>query len=219
MKVIRGLCYVFVWICMILTAALMLLMVAEVLSRAIINRAILGSTEWAQVLLVCTLSSFGASILCNYQVKIDVLTSHFSPRAQVILDVIIRLLTVATIAFLAYRQGAYAIKSYNQGVYYNNIKMPQWPFVALFSLSYGVAALTSLLLAIRKLISLFNGTYEQEAALEDTDPIFAYGKWRDFNEAEAAAQSDAIEAGSKIEQPETIDAINKDGGDDSESKS
>ena len=52
MKIIRGLCYVFVWICMILTAALMLLMVAEVLSRAIINKAILGSTEMAQVLLV-----------------------------------------------------------------------------------------------------------------------------------------------------------------------
>lgn len=212
MKIIRGLCYVFVWICMILTAALMLLMVAEVLSRAIINKAILGSTEMAQVLLVCTLSSFGASILCNYQVKIDVLTSHFSPRAQVILDVVVRVLTAVTIAYLAYRQGIYAVTRYNQKVFYNNIGMPEWPFVALFSLSYAVAALTSLLLAIRKFLSLFNGTYEQEVALEDTDPIFAYGKWRDFNEAEAGAQSGAIEAGEQLGGAEDAET-NDEGGD------
>lgn len=208
MKFIRGLCLVFVWICMALTAALMLLMVGEVLSRALLNKAILGSTEMAQMLLVSTLSSFGASVFCNYQVKIDVLTSHFSAKAQIIIDVIVRFLTFFTILFLAWRQGAYAITSYNQKIIYTNLKMPQWPFVALFSLSYGVAALTVLCLAIRKLLSLFNGTYEQEVALEDTDPVFAYGKWRDFNQAEAAAQSGAIEAGEQVAN------MKEEGGDD-----
>lgn len=199
MKFIRGLCLVFVWICMALTAALMLLMVAEVLSRAVLNRAILGSTEMAQILLVCTLSSFGASVFCNYQVKIDVLTSHFGAKAQVIVDVIVRILTFAVILFLAYRQGAYAITSANQRIVYTNLKMPQWPFVALFSLSYFVAAMTQLCLIIRKTASLFNGTYEQEVKLEDTDPVFAYGKWRDMNETEAAAQADIMEAGGQTE--------------------
>ena len=202
MKIIRGLCLVFVWICMALTAALMLLMVGEVLSRALINRSILGSTEMAQMLLVCTLSSFGASVFCNYQVKIDVLTSHFSAKAQVILDVVIRVLTFLTILFLAYRQGVYSITSYKQKIIYTNLKMPQWPFVALFAMSYLIAAITELALAIRKFLSLFNGTYEQEVALEDTDPVFAYGKWRDFNQTEAAAQSSAIEAGEQVEKKE-----------------
>ena len=202
MKIIRGLCLVFVWICMILTAALMLLTVADVFAIKVLNKAILGATEMSQMLLVCTLSSFGASVFCNYQVKIDVLTSHFSAKTQVIIDVIVRILTFFTILFLAWRQGAYAITSYNQKIIYTNLKMPQWPFVALFSLSYGVAALTVLCLAIRKFLSLFNGTYEQEVALEDTDPVFAYGKWRDFNQTEAAAQSSAIEAGEQVEKKE-----------------
>ena len=86
MKIIRALCHVFVWICMLCTAAMMLLMVSEVLSRWLFNRAILGSTEWAQVLLCCTMSSFGAAILCNRMTKVDILTSHLKPKAQVILE-------------------------------------------------------------------------------------------------------------------------------------
>ena len=49
MKIIRGISG-FTWLCMGFIAALMLLMVAEVLDRAIFNRSIMGATEWAQVL-------------------------------------------------------------------------------------------------------------------------------------------------------------------------
>lgn len=176
MKVIRALCHVFVWLCMLCTAAMMLLMVAEVLSRWIIGKAILGSTEWAQVLLCCTMSSFGAAILCNRMTKVDILTSHLKPKTQVILDIVVLFLAAVAIGVLSWRQGAYALLTYRQHVIFDNIRLPKWYFVAVFSLSYGVAALTTLCVVVRKICSAVKGDWEKEVKLGDTDWEFAFGK-------------------------------------------
>ncbi len=176
MKIIRGICHVFVWLCMLFTLAMMLLMVAEVLSRWLLNRAILGSTEWACVLLCCTMSSFGAAVLCNRMTKVDIVTSHLKPKAQVILDIFVLFFAAVAIGVLSWRQGVYAVTTYQQHVFYNNINMPKWPFVAVFSLSYGVGALTALCVMIRKICSAVKGEYEKEVRLGDADFEFAFGK-------------------------------------------
>ena len=176
MKIIRALCRVFTWLCMIFISAMMLLMVVEVLDRAIFNRSIVGATEWAQILLLSNMSSFGASILANRQVKVNIVTSRLSPKAQVILDIVIIFLTAVAIAILSWQQFNYALTSFKQHISYINIPIPQWPFVMVFSMSYGVAALTALLLVIRKIGSAIKGEWELEAAMEDTDELFAFGQ-------------------------------------------
>jgi len=176
MKIIRGLCRLFVWLCMIFIVAMMLLMVAEVLSRAILNKAILGSTEWAQVLLCCTLSAFGAAVLTNRMTKVDIVTSRMKPKAQVLMDIVMLFLGAVSIGFLAAAQGAYALKVYRQHVFYTNIRLPQWPFVAVFAMSYAVAAIATLGVTIRKIVSASKGAWEKEVRLGDADPVFAYGK-------------------------------------------
>lgn len=176
MKIIRVLCHIFVWLCMLFTAAMMLLMVAEVLRRWLIGRAILGSTEWAQVLLCCTMSSFGAAILCNRMTKVDILTSHLKPKTQVIMDIFVLFFAAVAIGVLAWQQGVYAFTTYKQHVIFDNIRLPKWPFVAVFSMSYGVATLTTFCVMIRKIVSAVKGDWEKEVKLGDADPLFAYGK-------------------------------------------
>ncbi len=176
MKIIRGLCRFFVWLCMIFICAMMLLIVAEVLRRAIFNKAILGSTEWAQVLLCCTLSAFGAAVLTNRMTKVDILTSRMKPKTQVLLDILMLLLSAASIGALAWAQGAYALKVYQQHVVYNNIRLPQWPFVAVFAMSYAVAAIATFGVMIRKIVSAAKGEWDKEVRLGDADPVFAFGK-------------------------------------------
>ena len=176
MKVIRGLCRVFTFLCMVFVSAMMLLMVAEVLYRTFFNRSIIGGTEWAQILLLLNMSSFGASILANRQVKVNILTSRFSPKGQVIMDIVILFLTAVAIGMLSAAQFGYALTSFKQHISYVNIPVPQWPFVGVFAMSYGVAAITALLLVIRKIGSAVKGDWELEAALEDTDELFAFGQ-------------------------------------------
>lgn len=205
MKIVRGLCRVLTWLCMVFIAALMLLMVAEVLRRALFHRSILGSTEWAQVLLVCNMCAFGAAVLSNRQIKVNILTAHFKPKTQVILDVIMLILTFVTIGILSWQQFNYAIKSYETHIFYTNVNLPQWPFVALFAFSYGVAALTVLCLIIRKIGSMIKGEWEKEARLEEMDEIFVYGK-------KALAQRDAEMAKEKEKAKEKEEKSNPEGG-------
>ncbi|MBR2880214.1 MAG: TRAP transporter small permease subunit [Oscillospiraceae bacterium] len=176
MKVIRGLCRVFTVLCMIFVSAMMLLMVAEVCYRTFFNRSIIGGTEWAQILLLLNMSSFGAAVLANRQVKVNILTSKFSPKAQVILDIIIVFFAALAIAALSAAQFGYTMTSFKQNISYVNIPVPQWPFVAVFAMSYGVAAITGILLVVRKIIAAVKGEWELEAALEDTDELFAFGQ-------------------------------------------
>ncbi len=176
MKVIRGLCRVFTVLCMIFVSAMMLLMVAEVCYRTFFNRSIIGGTEWAQILLLLNMSSFGASVLANRQVKVNILTEKLSPKAQVILDIVIVFLAALAIGALSAAQFGYTMTSFKQHVSYVNIPVPQWPFVAVFAMSYGVAAITGILLVVRKIVAAVKGEWELEAALEDTDELFAFGQ-------------------------------------------
>lgn len=161
---------------MALIVGLMLLMVGEVLSRALFDRAILGSTEIAQVLLVCNMTAFGAAVMSNRQIKVNMLTAKFPMKVQVVLDVVMLFLCFLTITVLSWQQFNYAIKSYNTHIFYTSIELPQWPFIALFSLGYAVAALTILSLLIRKIVSVSKGEWEKEFQLEDMDEIFVFGK-------------------------------------------
>ena len=108
--------------------------------------------------------------------KVDILTSHLKPKAQVILDIFVLFLSAVAIGVLSWRQGAYAVTTYNQHVIFDNIRLPKWPFVAVFSMSYGVAALTTLCIFVRKIVSAVKGDWEKEARLGDTDWEFAFGK-------------------------------------------
>ena len=176
MKVIRAINRFFTWICMALIVGLMLLMVGEVLSRALFHRAILGSTEIAQVLLVCNMTAFGAAVMSNRQIKVNMLTAKFPMKVQVVLDVVMLILCFLTISVLSWQQFNYAFKSYNNHIFYTSIEVAQWPFIALFSLGYAVAALTILSLVIRKIVSISRGEWEKEFQLEDMDEIFVFGK-------------------------------------------
>ena len=176
MKIIRGISRFFVWMTMFFIVALMLLMVAEVVLRSIFGKAILGSTEWACMLLLFELTSIGAAVLSNRMIKVNMVTVKFPPKVQVVLDIIMLLLCTGTIGVVAWRQFIYAMKSMNDGTTYVTLGLPQWPFIVLFSLAYGVGAITTLAVLIRKIANAVKGKWELEKELEDMDPIFVFGK-------------------------------------------
>ena len=176
MKVIRGISRFFVWMTMFFIVALMLLMVAEVLLRSIFGKAILGSTEWACMLLLFELTSIGAAILSNRMIKVNMVTVRFSAKAQVILDIIMLTLCSGIIGLVAWRQFMFAMKSMSDGTKYITLGLPQWPFIVLFSLAYAVGAITTLCVLIRKIANAAKGKWELEKELEDMDPVFVFGK-------------------------------------------
>ena len=176
MKVIRGISRFFVWMTMFFIVALMLLMVAEVILRYIFGKAILGSTEWACMLLLFELTSIGAAVLSNRMIKVNMVTVRFSAKAQVILDIIMLTLCSGIIGLVAWRQFMFAMKSMSDGTKYVTLGLPQWPFIVLFSLAYAVGAITTIAVLIRKIVNAAKGKWKLEKELEELDPVFVFGK-------------------------------------------
>lgn len=176
MKVIRAISRFFVWLTMVFIAALMLMMVAEVVLRTFFNTSILGATEWAALLLLFDLTAMGAAVLSNRMIKVNMVTTRLPKKAQVILDIILLFLCFVAVGYTAWRQFAYSMTSMQNGVRYTTIGLPQWPFIALFALSYGVGAITALCVMIRKIANAAKGNWLREAELEDMDPVFVFGK-------------------------------------------
>ena len=176
MKVIRGISRFFVWMTMFFIVALMLLMVAEVILRSIFGKAILGSTEWACMLLLFELTSIGAAVLSNRMIKVNMVTVRFSAKAQVILDIIMLTLCSGIIGLVAWRQFMFAMKSMSDGTKYVTLGLPQWPFIVLFSLAYAVGAITTIAVLIRKIVNAAKGKWKLEKELDELDPVFVFGK-------------------------------------------
>ena len=155
-----------------------LLIVSDVIARHIFHSPIQGGAEWAQVLLVSCMTSLGASIMTGSMVDINMLTKTFKPKAQLILEVIILIASLAMIALIAYQQFVQGMRSLDRNVVWSAINFPQWPFLVLFGVSYAVAALVVLMTIIRKIIVLAKkGNYAEENQLGSVDWEFAFGKY------------------------------------------
>ena len=177
LKVIRIIGLLCTSICMGLIGLMMLLMVADVLARVLLNNPIPGATEWVQIMLVCCMTSLGASIMTGSMVEINMLTKRLKPRAQLILDIVILTVSLAIIVLIAIQQFITGMKSMTSNVMWTSVKIPQWPFLFLFGVSYGVAALTVLMTIIRKIVALAKGNIMEEIILGSTDKEFAFGKY------------------------------------------
>ena len=177
LKIIRYIGLACTYICMGLIGLMMLLMVSDVLARVMFNNPIPGATEWVQIMLVCCMTSLGASIMTGSMVEINMVTKRFSPVVQLILDIVVLAVSFAIIVLIAVQQFLSGMKSMDSNVVWSSVKVPQWPFLFLFGFSYGVAALTILMTIIRKIINLIKGNVMEEIVLGSTDKEFAFGKY------------------------------------------
>ncbi len=178
MKVVRIIGLICSYICMALLAAMALLIVSDVIARHIFASPIQGGAEWAQVMLVSCMTSLGASIMTGSMVDINMLTKHLKPKAQLILEVCILIVSLVMIILIAYQQFVQGTRSMERNVVWTAINFPQWPFLFLFGVSYAVAALTVVMTIIRKIVVLAkHGNYNEENQLGSVDWEFAFGKY------------------------------------------
>ena len=178
MKIIRVIGLICTYICMVLITLMMLLMVSDVIARTVFSRPIPGATEWVQVMLVCCMTSLGASIMTGSMVEINMFTKRLKPVPQVVLDIVVLTFSLVIIILIAIQQFRAGTRSMNNNVVWSSVKVPQWPFLFLFGVSYGAAAIVVLMTLIRKIVSLAQGRAEEEVRLGSTDFEFAFGKYK-----------------------------------------
>jgi TRAP-type C4-dicarboxylate transport system permease small subunit len=130
--------------------AMVLLLVADVISRRIFNSPLSWGFEMVKVMLAVVVSF--TIVYCTTRgghISIDLVTSRFSPKAQRILDIIIYLFGMSLFIFMAWGLSVHALHLWDAHRITGVLPVPIFYFV--FALALG-----SLLLALVLLVHLIN---------------------------------------------------------------
>jgi TRAP-type C4-dicarboxylate transport system permease small subunit len=140
---------------MLFIVGMMLLITAEVLSRAIFSKVIIGSTEIVEILMVLLVVGFAWCALQERHVRVELLVTRLSPRKRSILSSFNWLLSVAVCILVAWVNILEGICIKQGGSETAFLSIPKYPFYFVISLGYallGVVIVHQLIGFIRKAI-------------------------------------------------------------------
>jgi TRAP-type C4-dicarboxylate transport system permease small subunit len=119
---------------MVILLGMMFLGAADVISRYIFNRPILGAVEISDLMMgMVVFFGWGYTMAIEAHITVDVLFLHYPPRAKAILNFVMYLLTLVLFAFIGWKTGAIAVADWHAGKEVNVIDIPIAPFKFLIS--------------------------------------------------------------------------------------
>ena len=149
-KFLNGLAQALSVLSTLIVAAMMLLVVADVVMRAF-HMPITGAMEITQMMMVGMILGFAKSCLGRDNLKVDFVADKLPLRAQYLLDVGTSVLCIAICGLLMWRTFDNAMYTLSRNLVYLTLPMvPKWIFVLL--LAFGFAGgIVGFLLRIHKL--------------------------------------------------------------------
>ena len=118
---------------------MMLLTVADVFLRATLSKPIIGTTEITEQMMVAVVFlGFGWCALQGKHVQVDLFVSHYSPRAQRVIDLIINLIGLVLVAVICWRTSVATLTVQQLGIICSYIGVPKYPFYALTAFGWVV---------------------------------------------------------------------------------
>lgn len=124
---------------------MMVLTVADVSLRYLINQPIPGAFELTEFLLVI-LASFGLAYTAfqNGHVTVDVVVNRFSPKTQAVFDVITCLMSIGIFAIVTWASILYARSEWKAKAVSTVLLLPRFPFILVVVIGSAVLCLTLL---------------------------------------------------------------------------
>ena len=139
---------------MIAVVFMMVITVVDVILRKFFLSPILGVTEYSQMIMVVILLAAASTGMADGHIKVDLLTSRLSPKAQTVCEIVTLVLTSGISLLMASSIAWAGIKAIQSGLKFLTIKISQAPFILLYALGMFVmciAAICLLILAVRRL--------------------------------------------------------------------
>lgn len=124
---------------------MMLLTVSDVLCRKLLSKSILGTVEITEMMMIVTVFfSLAQTELLNGHIKVDLVLSRLTPKAQACFDLFTQLCCALLFGAITVSTLRHASGMRDSGEVTLDLLMPVWPFVYVVAL--GCALLTLALL-------------------------------------------------------------------------
>ncbi len=158
-KTIERIVNVFNIIAVVALVAMLLLVCANVVMRYIFKNPIPGTYELTKVLMICLTPAIAVTMMSKQTVWVDVFTSKFSRRAQLISDIISLPLSIGIIGIMAWQGFTMILSSYEKGTYSSimNFRLPEWPFRIVYFIAMTVTTLAAIAFTIDRFMQYKNG--------------------------------------------------------------
>lgn len=150
-KILMGIANVLSVCSTVIVAAMMLLVVVDVLLRTFFNLPITGSIEITQMMMTGMILGFAKSCLGNDNLKVDVVMERFPKSVQYVIDIIVCVLCIGVCVLLTWRgfENSMYFQEKNM-VYVTLASVPKWIFALILSAGFA-GGVVGLLLRIFKL--------------------------------------------------------------------
>jgi TRAP-type C4-dicarboxylate transport system permease small subunit len=132
-------------------AVMMLWTVSDVFLRYFFRAPIPGSAELAELMLVCTgFLTLAWCTLSEEHIKVDLVLSRFSPRVQIITDIITLTAGLAVCVIITWRSFVDSMAVRQLNLVSSILRVPDFPFHLVVVLGYAVFSLAIATILIQK---------------------------------------------------------------------
>jgi TRAP-type C4-dicarboxylate transport system permease small subunit len=137
-KTVERLCKGLNFVSVVMIAAMVIMITADVIGRALFNRPVPGALEMLQYMLVVTVYfSLGWAALSGRHVKLDFLVSRFPTRLRTVTDSTMHLIGIVMLAFFAWQAIVAAEDARRLNLVSSVLEIPRFPF--FYALAVGCA--------------------------------------------------------------------------------
>ncbi|HHW06166.1 MAG TPA: TRAP transporter small permease [Clostridia bacterium] len=132
--------------------AAMLLVVANVIMRTLFNKPILGALEYVSMLFAVAVGfSLALCAAHNGHIAIDLLVERLHPRVRLLVDAVIRLVTIIFLGACTWGLVLYARTTAASGLVSPTTQTPVHPFIGLVALGFFLFSLVQVLKLVQGL--------------------------------------------------------------------
>lgn len=154
MKIIRSLSEWMIYGAILITAAMMLLVVSDVLATLVFSRPITGTVEITEYMMICLLVGMAPTAIAGQHVRVDALVQRLKPRVQAILDIILYLFCLGMAAMLTWRglEQGLLVQSYHATS--SMLRIPKFPFYMVLVISFTMLTLAIIFLLVQRIVEV-----------------------------------------------------------------
>jgi TRAP-type C4-dicarboxylate transport system permease small subunit len=157
MKILRAVIQIFNIIAILAVLAMVVLVLADVITRYIFKSPIVGAYELVQMLMVCIVPSMGVCLLEKRHIWVDLITAKLSRTGQLVVDILTLGASVIILGLLTWQSYNGILSSIAKNTTYTLLKIPQWPFRAIFFIGMLITFIASIVFMAERISCYRNG--------------------------------------------------------------
>lgn len=155
-KIIQVIADIARYIVEIAIVIIMLLTVADVLGRLLLNTTILGVTEYSQMIMAIILLSAGFTAVQDGHIKVDIVMNAVSRTVQNICAIITWIFSAVIAGLLASSTYGFTARAFRDNQTFTTLGIVKWPFFLSFAIAMSILSLAAISLILKSLLETMN---------------------------------------------------------------